>query len=128
MATPPKFTAFRIEDYKDAPQWLERLLLVLNDVLSSAADALDARLTRVENFQAGEKLGATFVGGSILKINQSLITSPKHVCVTRLKRVDNVAITSAWSMTWMMNPANNIELTFQGLTTSVNYACNVTYE
>jgi hypothetical protein len=128
MAAPPKFTSLRIEDYKDAPQWIEPLFRVLNDVLLAVADALDAKITRTENLHANEKIGATFIGGSPLEIDFSLDTRPKHVVVTKLERVDGLALSAAWSNTWGLSQQGRIVLAFQGLTASVKYSCSVTYE
>lgn len=129
MATPPKFTAFRIEDYKGAPQWFEPFMRAVNDVLVSIVDALNAHLTRTENMASGEKIDATIVGGTALQISHTLATKPKHVYVTKLAKTDgDIALAAAWSFTWKMNQANQIELNFQGLVASTKYVCNVVYE
>lgn len=127
MATPPRFTAFRYQDFAGAPEWTNGLLKTLNDVLTATVENMSKRLTRDDNFQAGEKLGASFAA-PMLVFKHELPTQPRHVSVTNLSREDGVALSAAWSWSWRITQQGLIELTFQGLTSGNKYIASVTYE
>ncbi len=49
MASPPRFKAFSLESFPDAPDWFRSFLTPLNETLTSITNALSGRLSK-ENF------------------------------------------------------------------------------
>lgn len=135
MAAPPRFKALRPEDLQDnVPKWGEQLLLAWNETIGGIANALTRRLTRGDNFLAGERIGGTFRTKATaadtwpIEVKNELPFPPRHVCVSKLERVDGSDITTAWSMTWRMGASNLIQLSFQGLPASTEFRFSILYE
>ncbi len=129
MAVPPRFSSFRAEDYKGAPEWFETFIKTLNETLTALSEGLDKGLTRGENLAAAEKVGFAFTwNGSAVEVKNTLSTQPNHVTVTDLYRDDDEALSDPWSMTWQLSQNGMIQMMFQGLTVSTKYNCSITYE
>lgn len=129
---PPRIKSFSRESVPGAPAFMEQVFLLLNEALSQISGALSRRLTRNENMYASEKMGCEFTtpatGVPTLTIKWDVVSKPKHVDVTGLRRSDSAAITSAWSCTYDLTSTGNIQLSFQGLAASTTYRCNVRWE
>lgn len=134
MAQPPRFRRFAREDFPDAPAWLERLFLVLNETVGGLVEALEGRLTRSENLLSGTREGIVFATNAegapdpALAIAHGLPVRPRHCWVTRLERVDGAPITDAWSMTWALDDNNALRLSLQGLTALTRYRMSIAFE
>jgi hypothetical protein len=132
MAPPPRIRSIARESIPGAPAWVDPLLQLIGEALGQVSIALSRRLTRTENFYAGEKLGVFFKtpasGVPMALVKWDTVDKPKHVDVTSLARLDGVAITAAWSCTHVLNQRGQIELSFQGLAASTDYRCNVRWE
>lgn len=134
MAAPPRFKNFSREDFRGAPTWFDPLFATLNESLGGLVNAISGRLTRSENFLAGEHMDKTFTTAATvgatwpLAFRNALPTKPKHVWVTSLRRADGAALSAAYSMTWDLAGDGGLRLTFQGLDASTEYRASIAYE
>ncbi len=133
MAPPPRIRTLSVEDYPGIPKEMEPLFGVLNDALTSIADALTKRLTLSENLQAGEAMDKEFktadpvASTSPVLVKWVLPTTPRHLSITRMRTSDDVALTAAWSYSWDLQDPNLFAIRFQGLTASTSYKFNCLY-
>jgi len=63
-----------------------------------------------------------------LSVKWNTPQAPVHVVCTKLQRADNKPLTAAFSMTWGLTQAGQLQLWFQGLDASVQYVANIAYE
>lgn len=136
MAAPPriKLTA---ESAPDAPEWWkERVLPSVQAAFSDIRAALDHGLTTKENHKAGEAVGITFktdatVGDTwpiSIKNNMPGGARPTHLWYSDLVKTNGASISAAFSLTWVLDQAGMILLTFQGLEGSTEYKASIRYE
>lgn len=133
MAQPPTLRTLRLEDLGDAasPE-LESLLGILNAFMGEVTNALQGRLTRGDNILSQGRTGLKFrtptSGAHVCSVAHGLPQPVKHALVSGLKRTDNVALSSAWSSTFVNTPGAQVQFTFQGLTADTEYSFNVIFE
>lgn len=133
MAQPPTLRTLRLEDLGDAasPE-LESLLGILNAFMGEVTNALQGRLTRGDNILSRSRTDVKFrtpaSGSHVCSVAHGLPGPVKHALVSGLKRTDNVAVSSAWSSTFVNLPNGQVQFTFQGLTADAPYSFNVIFE
>lgn len=122
------------ETAPDAPAWWkDRVLPVLQGALGDVSASLAKGLTRQANF-VGDSDDVSFTTAAVLADTWPVLrkhrmaTRPQHVICSQIARKDGTALSAAWSMTWKLNQRNELELTFQGLSTSTDYVARVVYE
>ena len=96
MAQPPKLRNVPMEDFKDAPEWFQRYLQVLNPFLADVTDSLNGNLTSV-NFKRQDEppfilkteatVADTFSEGK-LKIKNRLGVTPTVVTLAQCEPLD----------------------------------------
>ncbi len=132
MATPPKQGAITKDNFKEAPPWFERFLLLLNSFLTDVTAALNRGLTLRENLQTHlyEKLQITVPDSATgIPFKNALSVVPLRVSVSQIEPVaTGAAISAAWSHTWTMNGQNEVLIKFQGLTAGTKYRVTVLLE
>lgn len=135
MAAPPRFKTFRAEDYRGAPTWFLAFLGVINDAFTSLANALTRGLTRTENLRAAEKVGFEFTTQAVVAntfpvpLKNDLGGLVKHLSASKLEAVTpRGAIVDPYSVTFLQDDKGLLQLTFQGLSGSTKYRCNIAYE
>ena len=135
MAASPKPLALRAEDLGDVPEWGRAMMERLNEFSAQVSECMSKGVTRGENLSATDKIDLVFTTQSTpantfpIRISHGLANGvAKHVDCTKLERVDGTAISSAWSMTWGNTSEGMVNVTFQGLTGSVKYRANFTFE
>lgn len=130
MATPPKSKGFLAEDYREAPEWFSKFLGPLNEYMAAVTNALTGRLNK-DNFLAYDEaldfttvpLPADPADTFPLKFKNRLLggVRPGTVVLGQLHKHSNAALTAAYSMTWVVGPNAEIEVSFQGLENSTRY-------
>lgn len=132
MAAPPRSRGLSREAFPGLPAALDPLLTVLNEFMASTSAALSRRLSRLENFYAGEKTGIAFkspaAGVATVTVKWEAVGRPRHVVPSGLARRDGAEISAAWSCTWRLTDQGQIAITFQGLAASTDYVCGILYE
>lgn len=130
----PKPLTLRKEDYKDAPDWVERLFAQLNDWFSVATPALTGGLLRSENLQSRVKTIA-FTTEPVaadtfpLTVKTGLAQRVADAWLGRLRKTDGSDITDAYSFTWEFGrEADEITVRFQGLEAATRYEARIVVE
>ncbi len=118
---------FRKEDFPEAPEWFDKVMVPLNAFVTAVSQALEGRLT-TENFLAVQvpltfTTSATAASTFPLKFKNKLLggARPVEVRVAQIYKKSGVALSAAWSHEWVMNGNNEIELTMHGLENSTDY-------
>lgn len=132
MAAIPKLKGFLIEDFKEAPAWFQKFIEPLNQYMTSVTNGLSGRLTTQDNFLAYDEpldftTNATAANTFPLRFKNKLLGGVKPVSVTvgQLAKNTGASLSAAWSMSWILNPAGEIEISFQGLENSTRYVGNL---
>jgi hypothetical protein len=132
MAAPPRIKSFSREAVPGSPGFMDQVYQLLNESLGQLSGAVTRNLTRTENLLAGEKLGVIFttpaIGAVVVPVKWDVVSRPKHVDVNGLAFADGTPVVDVWSVTWTLAQNNTIQLSFQGLTASKGYTCNVRWE
>jgi hypothetical protein len=129
----PKPLTLRKDDYKESPDWAERLFTQLNEWLAVVTQALTRGLVRSENMRSTVKeLSFTTKTPAAdafpLSVKHDLGQRPTDVWVSSLRTTDNTTITAAWSFTWSLNSAEELSVRFQGLADATPYAARIIIE
>lgn len=132
MAQLPRFKGFLLEDFKEAPEWLSKLLQPLNEFMTTVSNALSGRLTRKDNLLGYYEdfdftTQATAANTFPLRFKNKLLggVPPKAVSVGKLKKHNGAVLSAAWSIEWDPNQAGEIEIKFHGLENSTRYVGNL---
>lgn len=128
MASVPKLKGFLVEDFKEAPAWFQKLLEPLNQYMTTVTNALSGRLTKGENLLAfDEKFDFTTAAAAAntfpLKFKNKLLggVKPTGVQVGQIYKHNGVALSAAYSISWVPGASGEIEISFQGLENSTRY-------
>lgn len=130
MASPP--SAYRItrEDLREAPGWIERLLLVLNDFMRDVFNALNGTLTIGDNVRGEFKTFQLKAGAAAADNTLTFTTGvprPRHVAVSQVSQADNpyAAVASAVYASWRFEDRKVIINAITGLTSGTTYDVTV---
>lgn len=132
MALLPKLKGFVMEDFRDAPEWLSKLVSPLNDFMTAVTNGLTGRLTRKDNFLGYIEAfdfttEATAANTFPLRFKNKLLggVKPTSVYVGLIEKRDGAAMASAWSIEAKLAQTGEIEVRFQGLENSTRYIGNL---
>lgn len=135
MALIPRLKGFLLEDFKEAPPWLEKLLTPLNEFMSTVSNAMAGRLTRKDNLLGYYETfdfttQATVANTFPLRFKNKLLggAKPVSVQVGQIHKHNGAVMSVAWSIEWKPNQAGEIEITFHGLENSTRYVGNLTID
>ncbi len=123
----------RKEDYKEAPTWMGRLFVQLNEWLTAVTATLTQGITRAENMRSVVKVitfttAPTAINTFPQTVRHGLGQKPTDIWVGRLRRIDAAAMTDAWSFSWALDAKGDLAVTFQGLSGSASYEVRLIIE
>lgn len=134
MAAIPKLKGFVVEDFKEAPEWFHKFLTPINEYMTAVTNALSGRLTTKDNLLAYDEpfdfTTATAAADTFpMKFKNKLLggTRPTSVQVGQIYKKNNVAMSAAYSISWVPGVGGDIEITFQGLENSTQYLGILTF-
>jgi hypothetical protein len=135
MAAPPKTKGLLAEDFKEAPGWFAKLLTPLNEFMSSVTNALTGRLTRKDNFLGYTEpfdftTDASAANTFPLRFKNRLGggVKPTSVFVGQIYKHNNIKMSAAYSIEWVIGATGEIEVTFTGLENSTRYVGTLVFD
>lgn len=121
----PSLPSFRAEAFPGAPEWLARLLALINTALRPLHLAL-SRLPELAIIE--DRTFTTEASGSVfVDLKNPLSSKPRCVQLGKLAAVDATAISAPFTFTWSMT-GTQIRVLFTGLGASTKYLFSVTVQ
>jgi hypothetical protein len=120
----PSLPSFRVESFPGAPEWLVRLLGMLNQAfrpLQQAIQRLPERTEALDKTFTTNELGSAFVD---LKTGFKVT----HLTVTRSPTPESGENDRLWASSWRNTSNDSVRVLFVGLSPSTKYVFSAVYE
>lgn len=111
MAKLPTLVKLVVEEFKDQKAWIGKLLVTINDFMSSVNSALNRSLTIKENLAADMRT-VELDGALPLKLSWDLKVRPRAVLVGDVYRSDGTEITlvDGVAIRWSFNQSGQLQI------------------
>jgi|GEM_PF-1913115 len=131
MSKLPSITGLKREDFKDAPDWIDRFLSPLNTFMRTVYEALNGNLTFGDNISGFVK-EFTITAGAAAENNTTefvhgLKRQPTGLLIMQVTQVSSnyAPITSAVTLSWRRGVGSIVIDAITGLTNGTQYTFRV---